>query len=764
MLAFRALILVLVPSFFSAQVSALCHRKECNCTNARTGGTASVCIFTKRQKLEMESSDFPPELSSVEMSGGKELRFGTEVFSKLHLLDYVRISFSNVFVRQHTFANMSSTKKVRFEFEEGQSLILENSSWKNLASCIIVSITKYDQVIIQGKAFSWLHDLTVKHVSKLELLEDAFFIDRPRGNPDFTIKSIVLDQVKLDNLAAGTFRSLTSDVRLKDSKVQRVRTDAFNAISLSHVSIENTTLNRVESGAFSDRTILHTLTLDRVNLHELEPGAVLSGITNLHIRHSRFGVMNSGALNVTVASASINHNSFNRIHSRAFTLKQWNSLSINNNTFRKLDREAFSSQGLTKEQPPVINFTRNNLYDVPSNAFDFEVNDELNPSIDSNFFHFKCHCDMFKPVKTMIKPFPLSETLFQSGLCTIDHLLSKCFDLPEGFSSMSNYTEEKCSADEVILCEEIQRDAAIPPLPGIISAVDNAFQEDIDQERKIFGTIFIIALCGMFIMMILSAIMWVGRNGYCTKARILLLPSTNSFINYLTRLFSGSGMTPTGSAHSISRLSIHEYAELQRKNGEIKEEEEIPLEDKATQTLPEELTQELLQSLQEKLNDPENYSEARNMIEHLYDLIKVEESCNKNYKDSASINLDDLDKENENLYDVIVPKRKMSTRGKKEMVSIGTRAPSPDKLLPYTVYGETKRIRPAVSDYMEPKDRQVHTYTELPNRTSPGQASVVCDYGEPTDTRVHLYTELPANNRMANRPLPSKPIDGESMS
>lgn len=484
----------------------------------------------------------------------------------------------------------------------------------------------------------------------------------------------------------------------------------------------------------------------------------------------RFGKLHTGGFNMTVANVAINYNIFNFVHTKAFTLKQWDSLSINNNTFKELEPDAFSSQGHMKTKPPVINFTRNNLMKIPSNAFDFEVNDELNPSIDSNFFHFKCYCDMSKSVMRMVKPSHLSISLYQTGLCAVDHRMSKCYDLPEGFWSMSNYTDEVCSADEFILCEEIQRDAAIPPLPGITSAVDIEYEDDIEQDRRILGSIFIVVLLGMLIMMVLSTFMWIGRNGYCTKARILMFPSTNSFVSYLTRLFSGGGMTPTGSAHSISRLSIHEYAELQRNIGEAKkaraEEEEIPLEDKATQTLPEELTQELLQSLQEKLNDPENYSEARNMIEHLYDLIKVEESCNKNYKDSHSINIEDLDKDQENLYDVIVPKRKMSTpRNRKNMVSQGTRAPSPDKLLPYPIYGETKRLQPAVSDYMEPKDRQVHTYTELPNnRVPPGQASVVCDYGEPNDTRVHLYTELPANVKMANRPLPSKPVDGEAMS
>lgn len=450
-------------------------------------------------------------------------------------------------------------------------------------------------------------------------------------------------------------------------------------------------------------------------------------------------------MNITVATVLMADNMFSHVHTRGIVLKDWNTLVISNNTFKRVEHEAFTSPALPSvsrpggpgedylivtEEPAKIhefNFTRNIIMDVPhyETAFDFPVGDDSKVLIDSNFFLFDCHCNMSRVQSIMSGG---KSAMFDTGMCNVDDNLSKCFKLPLGFINMWNFTESICKVHETILCE-IQKDEADQQnVPSITSAVDISF-DDVEMEKQILTSLFAIILIGMLVVTVVSAMMFVGRKGYCAKARRFLLPSTNSLVDHLTRMFSSTGVTP---AVSVSRLSVHEYAELQRKLEEAKtaEDDEYPLEDKATQTLPEELTQELLQSLKEKLNDPENYSEARDMIEHLYDLIKVEENCNKNYQESTCVIID----EDDAVYDIIRPKRFALRAGKPEVVSTGTRAPSPDKLLPYS----KKPL--VVSDYMEPRDRKVHTYSEIPPRPDllPGP---------------HVTTSI----SMANRPLPAEP-------
>ncbi|KAK9499498.1 hypothetical protein O3M35_002527 [Rhynocoris fuscipes] len=746
--------------------------------------------------LEMKVGDFPENLASVEISGGRELRFSTEVFSRHPLLEVVKIiRVPKIFVREHSFANMTTDKLVRFEFTDAASLILEGQSWKNVAGPISGLIARVDQVIIQGQAFSWLNDITIVDVNKLELLERAFQLEKPRINPELASTKITLERVHIENLCHGTFQSLVSEVKLISSDVKRVRTDAFNAIMLDNVLIDNTTLHRIEDGAFSDKTLIKTLTMKYVEVHQLNARGFLSAFSNLIIAHSRFFEIHSGGMNVTVASVTLVNNSFTKIHSNGISFTQWSSLSLVNNTFRKIDTEAFvaplASSANTKNvadlapgqhsliRMPEFNFTGNFMHEIADSAFDFSIADDCNIVIDNNFFFFKCHCNMSGRVKAIMTG--KESLVYETGYCSVDRTLSKCFHLPEGFVKMWNFTEQICATNERILCEEVQqRDAAvIPPrsVSGVITSAvvpglhGNSNENDISREKRLLFTVLALVALSALIVTTLTGLMWICRKGYCSKARRLILPSTNSLIDYISRMFSNGGVTPAG---SISRLSVHEYAELQRKMEEAKVDEElgvvlaattaedIPLEDKATQTLPEELTQELLQSLKEKLNDPENYGEARDMIEHLYDLIKVEENCNRNYRESTAINVDELDRE-ENVYDVIRPKRYSPPKSKKEVVSIGTRAPSPDKLLPYTKRGIINSgCATMVADYMEPRDRKVHTYSELPHRPDllqPALANttITSDYNEPSDTKVHLYTEVPAHVRLANRPLPAHP-------
>ncbi|KAL1131019.1 hypothetical protein AAG570_012257 [Ranatra chinensis] len=723
------------------------------------------------QRLELEAKDFTASLAQVEIAGGRDLRFGPGVFARLGSLERVVVrNVTKVFVQKGSFANMTTTNRVRFEFTDAVSLVLEEHSFRNLRGPVSARIARINQVIVQRAAFAWLSDLRISSVAKLELLDGAFLLENPKVNLNVPSTVITLENVFMEKLSGNTFHSPAAEVRIMGAEVKMVRPEAFNAMHLANVILENSTLHKVEAGAFSDRTLIDTLRLNKIKIHDLASNAVLSGLTHLVIDHSKLGAVHPGGLNITVAYASLNNNVFSKVHRRGFSLKEWNSLSMTNNTFKWLESEAFSAPYQSHVNKPIsgpeYNFTGNVLYEIGAGAFDFDLNEELVVNIENNFFGFKCHCDMEAPVKTAITGVEtITDTLFDSGLCSVDLMLSQCFHLPEGFVNMWNFTDKVCDTDKSILCEEVQRDAAMPPhIPSITSAVDVTFEEDADRERKVLGSIFIIVVCGMLVMMVMSGFMWLRRKGYCTKARLMLLPSTNSLINLLARVFSGNGTTPTGSAHSISRLSVHEYAELQRKIEEGTVDEDVPLEDKATQTLPEELTQELLQSLREKLDDPDNYKEARDMIEHLYDLIKVEESCNRNdHNDSVSINLDDLDKEEaENVYDVIKPNKKRADgtpKSMKNFVSTGTRAPSPDKLLPPSgAYGELRQQQPTVvCEYVEPRDRRVHLYAELPGRSAGAACSMLCDYGEPSDTAVHLYTELPLTNKMANRPLPSKP-------
>ncbi|KDR21727.1 uncharacterized protein LOC110827728 isoform X2 [Zootermopsis nevadensis] len=756
-----------------------------------------------------------------------ELRLLAGTFSQVWALQRVRLSdVERLVVRRHAFLNLSAPHTL-LEVVDCGSAVVETHAFRAVRGPLTAVISRCAHVIVQNSAFSWILAITVKDVPRLELFKQAFSFETPttvgRHGP---AAMVLLQNVIMAELPQSAFPSSAAEVRLVDAEVRTVRRDAFCANTLFSVVFQNTSLHRVEAGAFSDRTLIQYLEMSGVRIRVLASHAVQAAITNLTIQHSRVSEVLEGAMNITVAKATFNNNVFEKILSRGFVLKYWNRIVMTDNTFQWLEADAMDMpfESLPGVSTYEFSFAGNEVDQFNPGALRFAVKAieggaGIRTRLTDNRFTQICHCNLISWVKKMVTSEKEAlDEIFNTSSCTVDSVLARCFNVPQGFVNMRNYTELVCGSREVIVCEEMSKgESAVSVVRS--SSADSS---EVDHEKKVLGLIFIVVVCAMIIIVTITGILWLRRNGYCLQARIILLPTTTSCLTMFSTFFQGIGTRGLVTARSISRLSMHEYTELQQQQKQrqgllvIAEDnvsegqtEQVACEDRWTQTLPEELTQELLQSLREKLDDPENYSEARDMIEHLYDLIKVEESCNNNNMPSTSRNAEYYDDEDDdNLYDVIQapsppPPRLRQNRSKKiTTCSVGTRAPSPDKLLSYA---QVRRNRqPAVvCEYVEPRDREQHLYAELPGggattlpTTSSGSnksparplsflralgesilprvsatvggrvqqpISVLCEYTEPTDTAVHVYTEVPptstikCSSKMANRPLPTKP-------
>lgn len=425
-----------------------------------------------------------------------------------------------------------------------------------------------------------------------------------------------------------------------------------------------------------------------------------------------------------VAIVALTENIIDRVRNRGFTLKETSVLTVENNRFNVLEDMAFVlPEGEITDQLINLTFRGNSMgTEVGKDIFDFSRK-QIGTNINNNSFDSQCRCE--EQTKTWFKEWVNGselavEVFYNTSLCKIDKRLSNCYSVSIGSFPMDNFTLLACNTDGQYHCTEALSSDDTEPADA--HSYDKS--DSVDRERTVLGLILACVTGGVVFMLVFSGLTWLRRRGYCTKARLLLLPSADSVFGIISRVVVGSGTeaAPTGAP------SAHDYAELQaQRAGDDSAEEDVSVEDKATQTLPEELTQELLQTLREKLDDPENYGEARDMIEHLYDLIKVEESCNRN-SDLTSLQLDGTSPSpGENLYDIIqskVKRKRVST----STVSVGTRVPSLDRL-------SLSRVMPT--------------------------ATVVCDYGEPVDRACHVYQELPTV--MINRPLPNKPDNGCDM-
>lgn len=441
--------------------------------------------------------------------------------------------------------------------------------------------------------------------------------------------------------------------------------------------------------------------------------------------------MDTGAINTSAATVTFSNNEFQHLRSGSIVLHQWNYIAIDHNLFVDLESEAIKAEVSATSGPNFeFSFTGNHIQKARADALKFvAISQSVNAArVGNNYFKEKCSCNLEDWVREVTGHDKFAFwMIMNSSYCEVDKFLDKCLNLSEGYMTMRNFTQLICTQGHHVECEKPlpkPKPSVSPPSvgPHIYPRQKGFFDmemsesEQLEREKRIIVIVCIVAVFFVVVAILASGVLYVRRRGVCPKL-------TSSPLTNLTSWFSSSnGMTAATSARSISRLSVHEYVGLQPETRILQMEPQASVqeddddengdlypyaENKATQTLPEELTEEYLRDLRERLSDPDNYSQARDMIEHLYDLIKVEESCNNNNDQQPAV-----DRE-ENAYDVIRPRIKRSRGAPRPSVNIGTKAPSLEKLLPSGI-----QVRPPITEYAQPRDQrtsdQNHLYAELP--------------------------------------------------
>lgn len=439
--------------------------------------------------------------------------------------------------------------------------------------------------------------------------------------------------------------------------------------------------------------------------------------------------VDSGAINTSAAIVTFSKNEFQHLRPGSIMLHQWNHIAINHNVFKDLETDAIKVEASTTSAPNLeFSFTDNHIKKAQPGSLKFAtISQKVNTArVGNNYFEEKCSCNLENWAREVTGSNSSVTWMMDSSYCEVDQLFDWCLNLPH--MSMRNFTELMCTQRPHVNCEKPSpkpEPSVSPPNVGphvyprhkSFFDMELSEMEQAEREKRIIVIVCVVAVFIVVVAILASGILYMRRRGVCPKL------TSGQLMNLTSWFSSNNGMTAATSARSISRLSVHEYAGLQpetrileveppaEETAEDDEDADIYpyTENKATQTLPEELTEDYLRDLRERLNDPDNYGQARDMIEHLYDLIKVEESCNNN-NDRRPVEQD----QEENAYDIIRPRIRRARGGApRPSVTVGTKAPSLEKLLPNGI-----QMRPPITEYAQPRDQrtsdQNHLYAELP--------------------------------------------------
>lgn len=522
----------------------------------------------------------------------------------------------------------------------------------------------------------------------------------------------------------------------------------------------------------------------------------------------------SGGINITtVPSVEMSNNIISTIHENGIILNNWNIITMENNTFKTLRSNAFSIYNSEEARNMTFRFIGNALGETESQSLNFRFGElrtksnnadhlNINISVNENYFVKTCYCDFYNFVKDAVNA-DFVRMFYETSYCNINLVLSQCFKKPEGLLNVKNFTDTICVQNIVCNTQTNIETTKTRLFPGLTSTFDLVFDGNEGEDILVRYVCVALVILMLVILLCITCL-------YIKQSHVFSKVKSNIFMTLYSKIFSrnSSSKCPTK-----TKMFSNDYSELNKHVLETKiDMNDIVLDsqvqydhmyiNKATQTLPEELTQELLQNLRVKLEDPNEYCLARDMIEHLYDLIKIEESCNKNvysaggethYMSTA------IGDKHDNIYDEIeirpsrtdvstssskhqkslagslrgqpsvlstfqsLPDRTLSPpviRNNKKFVNVGTRAPSPDKLLPYDF--PNKRVT-LLDEYQLPRDNNnSYIYSELP--PNPDSTQLPRDQlrllDEMNDAiNIYIDTSLRGsrNDVYFNRPLPSKP-------
>ncbi|CAH0703735.1 unnamed protein product [Spodoptera exigua] len=705
----------------------VCNLDYCTCTpDAHPSWKIVNCTLRRDQKLDIFEGDLPETTTDLIVSGAGVLMFGANSLSRLRDARRIYITGAEiVFLRSYAASNLD-VLYLHLDVENCDVLRLEEKAFANIKGPLSVTIENCDTVSTEGQAFSWLLNMNITNVGSLQLGPGSFTLDPTASNvgehgPGMSIR---MKNISLPAIPAQTFGSSAAEIVLENVKINEIFAGAFSANTYNIVMALNSSVQNIDEDAFSQRSLINNLYFFGCKIQQIASRAVQSAVGNLNISYTIIENMNTGAINITVASVVIRDTEFNQLMERSIELSSWNNLQMERNSFDELVPNAIVAlDTLTHEQSGHrLTFIENEVETAHPNSLKFigqaTANGAYTVVYKDNYYGKTCYCNISNWLDEVLGT-ESSEPYKSESHCTVDEFLARCFNEPEQNILFDKFLDGICKQDSLTFhCESYMRKA-----DGTSTEIKNPRfphknkQDQIISERdkKVIGIVIVTCLGCVVIVMIISFVRWMRRKGYCINVKNLLISSNSSCGTFCERICTCGVVTGLDNARSISRLSVNEYSERHCLNEPTRvqdiiqestlQDEIVPTEDKTTQTLPEELTKELLENLKERLENPENYVEARETIEHLYVLTKLEE--NRNAMVPKLINVE------ENIYEL--PFQNTTPfigKNKKQMVSIGTRTPSLDKLLPLSPYNRQTAL---VHEYFEPKDLAVHLYAEIAN-------------------------------------------------
>lgn len=528
---------------------------------------------------------------------------------------------------------IDSKGTVSFDIKQVKHIKIHSRAVSSTSGTFALQIENSEKVDIEGQAFDVINNVNLTHVKILNLAAAAF---KPNVQLSETITKISLRHISsIPTLSMEVFSSAHS-ILFQHCHIDEIESSAFSGVLVNNITFDSSSVDRIHTSAFPDRALLQNLAFVNTSLTSVSEKAVASAITSLKMSRTNISSISVQAFSVaSVAKVDINHCTFMTLVSKSFVFKSWNEVIFDSNLFMFLEEDAF--MGITEpisgqDGTSSFYFTANRIQYANRNALKLDNMSKLVKNITkNNVFHRDCECDFDRWLMVvtgetdLVNPSDWTIVMLNSSLCQVPLFAKGCF--PKAEVQLSKYDMKMCS-----MMATTQQDCSYESPWEIIRD-----QIEIKTNKGILLLILMFVLASTLVIGILTLLRWIvytfqvrkfKRNDDWTFTKIeeqqkplkendvteeeaIELQETPSPVYYESLAIPDNQVSLSDDSQTLAATKKEQQETSPIVNDEHEPLLEVKLPEHSSEGKPPTQTtfyDEMICLLQEKLQDPENYS------------------------------------------------------------------------------------------------------------------------------------------------------------
>jgi len=531
---------------------------------------------------------------------------------------------SSVDFQEKSTTILNKKGQVTFELEKIKQMKVRSRAVSSSAGSFDLKLVQSETVDIEGQAFDVINKIELSDLNVLTLAPAAFKPNVQLSIQQPFTKILLRNITSIPILSMEVFSSAHSII-FQECQIAEIESRAFSAFSINNITFDSSQIDRIHTGAFPDQALISNLAIHNCNLTSISEKAVTSAITSFTISRTNVSSISKEAFQAQVANVRIDHCIFKTLVEKSFEFRSWNKIIFENNFFTFLEENAFL--GMTEPNTPSsFHFVSNRIQFANRNALKLDKMSKSAKNVTKkNIFHKDCECDFDKWLMVVsgetdfLNPSEWTIDLLNSSLCTVPLFAKGCFNNPEIL--LSQYSDKMCS----IMASNLDCSHESPW--EILQD-----QIEITTNKGILLLLLMFVLASTLIVSILTLLRWIvytiqarkfhkndewsftkieeqqklKENDAVEEEAIELQDSSPSPEHY-------ESLVPVVAPSTPATLPASEAAKRTLETVVIEKEPllEAKLPEHATEGKPPTQTtfyDEMICLLQEKLEDPENYS------------------------------------------------------------------------------------------------------------------------------------------------------------